>query len=52
MIYCCKEHVEIALDTIVDEYETAPVMKELSEEEKLSTGCEYCENKAAYLVAN
>ncbi|RDI40902.1 CxxH/CxxC protein [Falsibacillus pallidus] len=52
MIYCCKEHVELALDVIVDEYETAPVMKVLSEEEQLSTTCEYCENKPVYLVAN
>ncbi|WP_433745954.1 CxxH/CxxC protein [Falsibacillus pallidus] len=52
MIYCCKEHVELALDVIVDEYETAPVMKELSEEEQLSTTCEYCENTPVYLVAN
>lgn len=52
MIYCCKEHVELALDVVVDEYEVAPVLKELSEEEKLSTACEYCSEQAIYMVAN
>ncbi|MBA4538298.1 CxxH/CxxC protein [Bacillus aquiflavi] len=52
MIYCCEEHIELALDIIVDEYETAPKMTKLSEEEKLSTGCEYCKNQAIYLVGN
>lgn len=52
MIYCCLEHVELALDVIVDEYEVAPKMKELSEEERLSTGCEYCQNEAVYVVGN
>ena len=52
MIYCCLEHVELALDTVVDEYETAPVMTELKDEEKLSTTCEYCQKQAVYMVGN
>lgn len=52
MIYCCKEHVEMALDEVVDKYEVAPVMKELKEEEQLSTTCAYCNEKAVYIVAN
>ncbi|MBO8175868.1 CxxH/CxxC protein [Aeribacillus pallidus] len=52
MIFTCKEHVELALDVIVDEYETAPHLTELPEEKKLSTTCEYCENHAEYMVAN
>ncbi|WP_069202973.1 CxxH/CxxC protein [Bacillus testis] len=52
MIYCCKEHVELALDVVVDEYETAPVMMELTEEQKLSTSCEYCSEQAIYMVGN
>ena len=52
MIYCCREHVELALDIIVDEHETAPVLEELKEDAKLSTGCEYCEKPAVYIVAN
>ena len=52
MIYCCKEHVELALDVVVDEYEVAPVLRELSDEEKLSTGCEYCDEMATYIVGN
>lgn len=52
MIFCCLEHVDLALDVVVDEYEVAPILKELSAEEKLSTTCEYCEKQAAYIVGN
>ncbi|MCP3739919.1 CxxH/CxxC protein [Rossellomorea sp. BNER] len=52
MIYCCKEHVELAMDIVVDEYEVAPVLEQLTEEQRLSTICEYCENNATYIVAN
>ncbi|MFK2826584.1 CxxH/CxxC protein [Bacillus sp. B190/17] len=49
MIYCCQEHVELALDIVVDEYETAPVIEKVEEEKKT---CEYCQNEAEYVVAN
>ncbi|WP_456272899.1 CxxH/CxxC protein [Bacillus sp. AK031] len=52
MIYCCTEHVELAMDIIVDEYEVAPKLEQLTGNEDLSTNCEYCENKAEYIVAN
>lgn len=52
MIYCCKEHVELALDVTVDEHEVAPILTELNDEEKLSTTCEYCRNQAIYVVGN
>lgn len=52
MIYSCEEHVDVAIDTIVDECETFPQLSMISDEEKLSTPCEYCQNKATYLVAN
>ncbi|MGG1629361.1 CxxH/CxxC protein [Rossellomorea sp. NRS-1567] len=52
MIYCCLEHVELAMDIVVDEHEVAPQLTELSEENKLSTTCEYCGNNAIYIVAN
>lgn len=52
MIYCCAEHVDIAIDTIVNEHETFPILEQVSEEEKLSTACEYCKNTAIYMVAN
>ncbi|KAB7707600.1 CxxH/CxxC protein [Bacillus aerolatus] len=49
MIYCCKEHTELALDIIVDEYETAPIIEKLEVEKK---SCEYCQNEAEYKVAH
>lgn len=52
MIYCCKEHVELAMDVIVDEYEVAPKLEQLTDNQDLSTTCEYCNNQAEYLVAN
>ncbi|MFE8701996.1 CxxH/CxxC protein [Cytobacillus sp. FJAT-54145] len=51
MIYCCEEHVEMAIDIVVDEYETFPVLSKITDE-NLSTGCEYCRNRAIYMVAN
>lgn len=52
MIYCCKEHVELALDIVVDEHETAPVLEKLETESKLPTPCEFCQNAAEYIVGN
>ncbi|WP_147536020.1 CxxH/CxxC protein [Bacillus marasmi] len=52
MIYCCEEHVELALDVIVDDYMTSPTLEKIDEEKKISTTCEYCRNLAVYVVAN
>ncbi|MDQ6595313.1 CxxH/CxxC protein [Bacillus salipaludis] len=51
MIYCCEEHVDIALDTVVNEHETFPLLTKL-DVDNLSTSCEYCRNSAVYIVAN
>ncbi|AYV68712.1 CxxH/CxxC protein [Niallia circulans] len=52
MIYSCAEHVDIAIDSVVNEYKTFPILEQISEEKKLSTTCEYCKNNAIYMVAN
>lgn len=53
MIYCCDDHINIALDQIVDEYEVAPDFKKLTNStSELSTPCEYCDKEATYLVTN
>lgn len=52
MIYSCEEHVDIAIDTIVDEHETFPMLSQISDDKRLSTTCEYCRNNAVYVVAN
>ncbi|MCA1026612.1 CxxH/CxxC protein [Cytobacillus sp. FSL W7-1323] len=52
MIYSCEEHIDIAIDTIVDEHETFPVLTKCAPEENLSTTCEFCPNPAIYMVAN
>lgn len=51
-IYSCKTHIDHALDMFVAEQNTFPILTELTEEEKLSTKCTYCEEEAIYLVAN
>ncbi|MCM3764196.1 CxxH/CxxC protein [Neobacillus niacini] len=51
MIYSCEEHVDIALESIVIEYETFPVLDKISVD-KLSTTCGFCEKQAVYVVAN
>lgn len=51
MIKCCVEHVELALDIVVDEYEVAPKIEKI-EGSDLSTTCEYCQNTAVYVVSN
>ncbi|WP_082692913.1 CxxH/CxxC protein [Bacillus sp. FJAT-29814] len=51
MIYSCEEHVDIALESIVIEYETFPVLDKIPVD-KLSTTCGFCEKQAVYVVAN
>lgn len=46
-IPCCLEHTELALDIIVDECETAPQMEKIETNES----CEFCQNKAEYIVS-
>ncbi|WP_017756726.1 CxxH/CxxC protein [Calidifontibacillus oryziterrae] len=54
MIKCCEEHVDVAIDTIVDEYEVAPKIDKISVDNypELFTTCEYCEKNAVYIVSN
>jgi len=51
LIYCCEEHVDLALDMVVDEHETFPVLEKV-DVDNLSTTCEFCQNNAVYVVAN
>ncbi|MBP0724921.1 CxxH/CxxC protein [Bacillus sp. RG28] len=51
-IYSCLEHVEFALDDYVDKYNQVPVLNNVEDANKLSTTCEYCQNKAIYIVSN
>lgn len=47
-ITCCLEHVELALDIAVDEWETAPVMQKAEK----PAFCEFCQNVALYIVGS
>ena len=51
MYYCCENHIELAIDMIVDEEEVAPIMEKLELEERLSTVCNYCAEKAIYKIS-
>ncbi|KGX93703.1 hypothetical protein N781_00360 [Pontibacillus halophilus JSM 076056 = DSM 19796] len=51
-LYVCKEHVDKALDVVVDEEETFPELSQVYNSTGLSTTCEYCSEQALYMVAN
>ena len=51
-LYSCETHINHALDVFVASEEKFPIMEVVSEEEKLSTNCTYCEERALYVVAN
>ena len=51
-LYCCQTHVGQGLDEFVAKTESYPILTELSDSKKLSTKCNYCEERALYLVAD
>ena len=51
-IFSCETHINQALDMLVAEEKTFPMMEKIKEEEKLSTTCSYCNNPAIYIVAS
>ncbi|WP_174734676.1 CxxH/CxxC protein [Mesobacillus harenae] len=52
MIYSCDEHIDLALDIAVDEFEIAPKLTKIPDGETPEHTCGYCENPAIYIVAN
>ncbi|WP_367613642.1 CxxH/CxxC protein [Halalkalibacter nanhaiisediminis] len=50
MYYACEEHIELALDIVVDEQELAPTIDKITDKEMLSTKCSFCENGALYSI--
>lgn len=51
-IYCCEEHVEYALEEVINEKEMPPIFQRL-ESGKLSTNpCAYCGKPSVYIVSN
>ena len=52
MIYCCKEHVEWALEEIINETEMAPEFRQIDVGHLSTTVCAYCGKPAAYVVGN
>nr|WP_082111886.1 CxxH/CxxC protein [Shouchella clausii] len=49
MLYACTEHIELALDVAVDEWEVAPKIEKTTTDNDAT--CTYCGNKATYTVA-
>ena len=45
LIYACEEHIDEAMDEVINEKETFPVINEVEEMK-----CSYCNNKAKYEV--
>jgi CxxH/CxxC protein (TIGR04129 family) len=52
MIYACLDHVELALEAVMDETQSAPQLEKVDDVQKLSTACDYCKNLAIYVVTN
>lgn len=50
-IFCCREHIERALDEIIYECEEAPFLNDISEKES-GNYCKYCDQASVYIVAN
>ena len=50
--YSCETHIDHALDMYVAETGDFPMMDLLTEEQKLSTACSYCEEQATYIVSS
>ncbi|MFS0788704.1 CxxH/CxxC protein [Shouchella sp. 1P09AA] len=46
MIAACEEHIELALDVAVDEWEAAPIVETAKE----VVTCQFCEQQAIYTV--
>ncbi|MED1560747.1 CxxH/CxxC protein [Alkalihalobacillus alcalophilus] len=51
-LMACQEHVELAMEMIIDEKEVAPNIEILTKDQDLSTVCEFCQNEAKYSVSN
>ncbi|KYD12169.1 MAG: CxxH/CxxC protein [Caldibacillus debilis] len=52
MIYCCEDHAEYALETVINESGRPPALQPVEEKELLTKTCEYCGQPAVYVVAN
>jgi CxxH/CxxC protein (TIGR04129 family) len=50
-LYSCSEHIDEALDEVVDQDELAPIMEKVEDTNNLSTGCFMCGSEATYLVS-
>lgn len=54
MYVCCREHLELAIDHFVDEYEDAPDIYKLSEVSftawTIPPRCDFCDEYPIYLV--
>ncbi|WP_096202917.1 CxxH/CxxC protein [Bacillus sp. FJAT-45350] len=48
MYYSCQEHIELAMDHVIDEQEVPPVIEKV--EGGLSTVCSFCNGTAIYVV--
>jgi CxxH/CxxC protein (TIGR04129 family) len=51
-IYSCMEHIDEALDEVVDKDELAPIMEKIEDTNNLSTGCFVCGKDATYIVSS
>ncbi|WP_078556353.1 CxxH/CxxC protein [Bacillus alkalicellulosilyticus] len=48
--FACHEHVELAMEHIIDECEAAPAIEKVDNNSNLSTTCSFCTSPALYIV--
>lgn len=51
VIFSCENHINYALDLFIEETKDFPILEKLTDEQKLSTKCFHCEERAEYIVS-
>ncbi|WP_100405856.1 CxxH/CxxC protein [Bacillus solitudinis] len=51
MYSACEEHIDLAMDIVIDEHEAAPIIEKYTAEETLSTVCNFCAEPAIYQIS-
>ncbi|WEG12816.1 CxxH/CxxC protein [Pullulanibacillus sp. KACC 23026] len=50
--FVCEDHVDLALEAAAESTLRPPLLEKVSHTQSLSTACEYCKNRAVYVVTN
>ena len=51
-MYCCDEHIDRAIDEMLDLHPLPPSIENVSDEEQLHLKCHFCDDRPIYCVKN